>query len=70
MLNKNIKIPLGNVEQLESMHKLILLFLWLSQRFPTLFIDKQSAMELKALVEKRITEELNNVRRMNKMGRR
>ncbi|KAI5957543.1 SUV3 [Candida theae] len=70
LLNKNIKVPLGNVEELESMHKLILLFLWLSQRFPTLFIDKQSAMELKALVEKRITEELNNVRRMNKMGRR
>ncbi|CCG21592.1 Suv3 protein [Candida orthopsilosis Co 90-125] len=70
LLNKNIKISLGNVEKLESMHKLTLLFLWLSQRFPTLFIDKKSAMELKALVEKRITEELNNIRRMNKMGRR
>lgn len=70
LLNKNIKIPLGNVEKLESMHKLTLLFLWLSQRFPTLFIDKKSAMELKALVEKRITEELNNIRRVNKMGRR
>ncbi|KAI5951841.1 SUV3 [Candida jiufengensis] len=70
MISKNIHIPLDNVEKLESMHKLLLLFLWLSQRFPTLFIDKQSAMELKALVEKRISEELNNARRMNKMKMR
>ncbi|KAI5964646.1 SUV3 [Candida pseudojiufengensis] len=67
IISKNIHVHLDNVEKLESMHKLLLLFLWLSQRFPTLFIDKQSAMELKTLVEKRISEELNNVRKMNKM---
>ena len=47
------------------MHRLVLLFLWLSQRFPTLFIDKDSAMEVKALVEKRINQELVNVERAN-----
>ena len=42
------------VDKLEDMHRLVLLFLWLSQRFPTLFIDKDSAMEVKALVEKEL----------------
>ena len=47
-------VPLQKVDKLEDMHRLVLLFLWLSQRFPTLFIDKDSAMEVKALVEKEL----------------
>ena len=58
-------VPLQKVDKLEDMHRLVLLFLWLSQRFPTLFIDKDSAMEVKALVEKRINQELVNVERAN-----
>ncbi|CAX43680.1 ATP-dependent RNA helicase, mitochondrial precursor, putative [Candida dubliniensis CD36] len=64
-VDTNVMVPLQKVEKLEDMHKLVLLFLWLSQRFPTLFIDKDSAMEVKALVEKRINQELVNVERAN-----
>lgn len=49
----DVMVPLQKVDKLEDMHRLVLLFLWLSQRFPTLFIDKDSAMEVKALVEKK-----------------
>lgn len=51
---------------LEDCHKLVLLFMWLSQRWPTLFIDKESAMDVKSLIEKRISQELGNLRKMNK----
>lgn len=61
----DVMVPLQKVDKLEDMHRLVLLFLWLSQRFPTLFIDKDSAMEVKALVEKRINQELVNVERAN-----
>lgn len=43
---------------LETDHKLVLVFMWLSQRWPTLFVDKESAQEIKTLIEKRISEEL------------
>ncbi|KAK6465358.1 P-loop containing nucleoside triphosphate hydrolase protein [Scheffersomyces coipomensis] len=50
---------------LEDYHKLVLLFMWLSQRWPTLFVDKESASDMKSLIEKRISQELINMRRMN-----
>lgn len=52
------------VGRLEEMHKLTLLFLWLSQRWPTLFVDKEAAIDCKSLIEKRITEELVNLKRV------
>ncbi|CAH2353056.1 ATP-dependent RNA helicase Suv3p, mitochondrial [[Candida] railenensis] len=52
------------VGRLEEMHKLTLLFLWLSQRWPTLFVDKEAAIDCKSLIEKRITEELENLKRV------
>ncbi|EGW33156.1 uncharacterized protein SPAPADRAFT_71052 [Spathaspora passalidarum NRRL Y-27907] len=58
--------PMQRVQQLEIMHNLILVFMWLSQRFSTLFIDKESMYDLKALVEKRISEEMQVVKRINK----
>lgn len=51
---------------LEENHKLVLMFLWLSQRWPTLFVDKESATDIKALIEKRISEELLSLRRLLK----
>lgn len=56
------------LQKLEDMHKIVLLFLWLSQRWPTLFIDKESAFDMKSLIEKRITQELSNLRRINKLN--
>lgn len=49
---------------LEENHKLVLLFLWLSQRWPNLFVDKESASDIKTLIEKRISEELVNMRKI------
>lgn len=53
---------LGVLTELEKNHKIVLVFMWLSQRWPTIFIDKESAGEIKLLIEKRIDEELNCLR--------
>lgn len=56
------------LQMLEDNHRQVLLFLWLSQRWPTLFVDKESAMDIKSLLEKRISQELINLRRVNQRG--
>ncbi|KAM9920647.1 hypothetical protein OXX59_007067 [Metschnikowia pulcherrima] len=48
--------------ELEKNHKVVLVFMWLSQRWPTIFVDKESASEIKTLIEKRIDEELGCLR--------
>lgn len=55
--------------KLEEMHKTVLVFLWLSQRWPHLFVDKELASEVKLLIEKRISQELDMIRRLNKVRR-
>ncbi|SGZ56768.1 CIC11C00000004860 [Sungouiella intermedia] len=60
----------STLEALETNHKLVLVFMWLSQRWPTLFIDKESALDIKTLIEKRISEELLCLRRVAKRDRR
>lgn len=55
---------------LEENHKVVLIFMWLSQRWPTLFVDKESAADIKTLIEKRISEELIMLRRAMKLARR
>ncbi|CAK9440270.1 uncharacterized protein LODBEIA_P43700 [Lodderomyces beijingensis] len=62
-----LDVMLNGLEKLEAIHKLALLYLWLNQRFPTLFVDNESAMHFKYFVEKRLSEELNHMRRMNRM---
>lgn len=59
-------LTVQTLQSLEENHKLVLIFLWLSQRWPTLFVDKESATETKTLIEKRISEELLNLRRLIK----
>lgn len=54
--------PLGLEEalnKLELVHKGIQLFLWFSYRYPTMFVDREGATDLKALAEKRLLEELD-----------
>lgn len=62
MREPSIKTPAKTVVDaltlLESNHKLLLVFMWLAQRWPTLFIDRESAADFKTLIEKRICEEL------------
>ncbi|RCK55123.1 ATP-dependent RNA helicase SUV3, mitochondrial [Candida viswanathii] len=67
LLTFNAATTVENIDHFEQMHKLLLVFMWLSQRYPTLFVDKESAFEMKALVEKRLSEELTNIRRLNKL---
>lgn len=55
---------------LETDHKLVLVFMWLSQRWPTLFVDKESAQEVKTLIEKRISEELMCLREAYKKDKK
>lgn len=50
------------ITNLEDCHKLVMLFMWLSQRFPYLFVDIESAYDWKSLIEKRISEELYHLR--------
>lgn len=46
------------LQALEVNHKLVLVFMWLSQRWPRLFVDRESAQDYKLLIEKRIAEQL------------
>lgn len=57
---------LNVLSALEENHKLVLVFLWLSQRWPTLFVDKESAIDIKTLIEKRISEELVQLRQITR----
>lgn len=61
---------LDRLRLLEENHKVVLIFLWLSQRWPTIFVDKESATDIKTLIEKRISEELVNLRRVMKKTRK
>lgn len=54
---------LATLGELETSHKLVLVFMWLSQRWPTIFVDRESASEVKTLIEKRISEELASLRK-------
>lgn len=58
------------LEILELNHKLTLAFLWLAQRWPSFYIDKSSASEVKLLLEKRIAEELAQLRKMKRGDRK
>lgn len=53
------------LEVLERDHKLTLVFMWLAQRWPTYYVDKGSASDVKLLLEKRISEELRQLRLEN-----
>lgn len=51
-----------DIETLEATHNCLVLYLWLSYRFPMNFTDRQGAFELKALCEKLIDQALMDTR--------
>ncbi|SCW03533.1 LAFE_0G12574g1_1 [Lachancea fermentati] len=57
---KNEKITL---EYYESLHNIIMLFFWLSNRYSNYFIDQESAYELKNICEMIIFEKLDRLKR-------
>lgn len=50
-------------ENLEIVHKVLSLYLWLSYRFPCNFMDRQGAQELKAYCEQQFAELLSRKKR-------
>jgi ATP-dependent RNA helicase SUPV3L1/SUV3 len=57
---RDIQIPYA-LELLESFHKVLVMYLWLSMRNPSAFCDYQTAVELKERVEKALQWCLINV---------
>ncbi|GMG21777.1 unnamed protein product [Ambrosiozyma monospora] len=56
------------LRQLEQFHKMIGIYLWLSYRFPQNFVDIESTIKLKELVEYRITQMLGNLKKSDNAG--
>lgn len=54
MLDQKPDFTMNTMKELEDMHKVTLLWLWLSYRFPYNLRPKSSAMQIKRLVEERI----------------
>jgi ATP-dependent RNA helicase SUPV3L1/SUV3 len=52
---------LGALSLLETFHKVLVLYLWLSLRNPVVFCDQEVAMELKARVERALQWSLQNM---------
>ncbi|PWW72245.1 hypothetical protein C7212DRAFT_302558 [Tuber magnatum] len=50
------------LQRLESLHKTILAWLWLSWRFPATFAPRETVQELKGICEQKIDIALSNVR--------
>lgn len=53
---------LMNLKKLEILHRLIMLYLWLSYRYPKSFVDFESVSELKNMTELKISKELDELR--------
>ncbi|KAH3674358.1 hypothetical protein WICMUC_003384 [Wickerhamomyces mucosus] len=46
----------------ENLHKGLMVWLWMNIRYPTLFVDRKSASDLKNLLEDRIEDLIDNLR--------
>ncbi|SCU88298.1 LAFA_0E11848g1_1 [Lachancea sp. 'fantastica'] len=60
---RNIDNDKLSLEHYESLHNIIMLYFWLSNRYPSYFIDQQSAHELKNICEMIIFEKLDRLKR-------
>ena len=58
VLDEDIKSDRKYMERLESLHKALILYLWLSYRFAGVFINQAMAFHVKRLVEERIDKML------------
>ena len=58
ILNQDIEPNRNSMEMLESLHKALILYLWLSYRFAGVFINQAMAFHVKRLVEERIDKML------------
>jgi ATP-dependent RNA helicase SUPV3L1/SUV3 len=67
-LDKEI-FTIDSLKRLESLHQVLILYLWLSYRFSVLFHPRETAIKLKNLCEARIQKCLNTIR-FNRKRRR
>lgn len=58
------KFKVTDIAEYERLHSVIILYLWLSYRFPLNFRDREGAVELKVLCEEKIDLALRNTRRV------
>lgn len=58
LLKDNYEASRGYLGKLESLHKGVIIWNWLSFRFAGVFVNRELAMHVKGLVEKRIEETL------------
>jgi ATP-dependent RNA helicase SUPV3L1/SUV3 len=58
---KEVDRPKEYLERLEKLHKSITLYLWLSYRYEGIFTSQALAFHTKALVEEKISEQLDRV---------
>lgn len=58
VLGQEIKVNRLYMERLESLHKALILYLWLSYRFAGVFVDQTMAFYVKRLVEEKIDKML------------
>lgn len=58
ILDEDIRPDRAYMERLESLHKALILYLWLSYRFAGVFINQAMAFHVKRLVEERIDKML------------
>ncbi|KAG8527477.1 uncharacterized protein KY384_007629 [Bacidia gigantensis] len=59
VLNEKMTVDRGYLDRLEMLHKALVLYLWLSYRFPGAFISQGMGFYLKGLVENRIDKTLS-----------
>ena len=58
LLDEEVSLDRGYMERLESLHKALILYLWLSYRFAGVFVNQAMAFYVKGLVEERIDKML------------
>lgn len=46
----------------ETLHKFVMVWLWMNIRYPTYFVDRESATDLKAVIEERIEDLIDGLR--------
>lgn len=59
----------NNLPNFENLHKYTLLFMWMNNRYPTFFVDRESAVDVKEILESKISIVLKSVQQ-KRIGRR
>ncbi|KAH3681983.1 hypothetical protein WICPIJ_007054 [Wickerhamomyces pijperi] len=53
------------LEEIETLHKYVMCWMWMNIRYPTLFVDREAAVDLKNSLEERIEDLIDNLKMAN-----